>query len=299
MCSDYKYPFTYTKMGEKMKENDLVIIKGEKDSLIYKIINIKENLTTIKGLYHRIIKYENLNNLELAPKNHVKKEKEKNDIKNICEKIQGCQNLSAKTSFRLDNEFCEKTNRKITNNKYRNANKKYLVGKILHIDGDNEYLEKCLELYNKMGIYSYGKCIKEEEMPQRIKNLLLDIHPDVVVITGHDLYNNKGIKNIDNYLNSKYFIATVKEIRNVLNDSCVIIAGACQSNYDALIASGANYASSPRRINVHTFDPAIIAIKTATTSFLRLVDDDMFKYIENGKNAYGGVQTFGKMKILL
>ena len=51
-----------------------------------------------------------------------------------------------------------------------------------------------------------------------------------------------------------------------------MIAGACQSNFEALIASGADIASSPKRINVHTFDPAVIAIKVATTSFLKTID---------------------------
>ncbi len=290
VCSDYKDLNTYTIIGEKMKVNDLVIIKGDPQNLIYKIINIDDNKITIKGLFHRIIRIEEIEKLEHATKNHIKIEEDKNDIEKICEKIQ--ENPYARLNIK-DNRNAKNNNRK------RNVRKKYLIGKILHVDGDNEYLQKCLELYDKMGIYSYGKCIKEKDMPIDIKQILLDIHPDVVVITGHDLYNNKGIKNIDNYLNSGHFINTVKEIRNILNDSCVIIAGACQSNYDALIASGANYASSPKRINVHTFDPAIIAIKAATTSFLNLIDDELFKYIENGKNAYGGVQTFGKMKMLI
>ena len=122
---------------------------------------------------------------------------------------------------------------------------------------------------------------------------------DVIVITGHDLFNNGDVKEIENYTNSKYYIETVKEIRK-RDKSVVIIAGACQSNFEALIASGANFASSPARINIHTFDPAVIAIRVATTSFLRVVElDDILKYIENGKRAFNGVETLGKMRLLL
>ena len=42
-------------------------------------------------------------------------------------------------------------------------------------------------------------------------------------------------------------------------EKLIIIAGACQSNYEELIKSGANFASSPKRINIHALDPAIVA----------------------------------------
>ena len=37
----------------------------------------------------------------------------------------------------------------------------YLPGKILHIDGDNEYLEICLKFYNHAGVYAIGKKINQ------------------------------------------------------------------------------------------------------------------------------------------
>ena len=59
------------------------------------------------------------------------------------------------------------------------------------------------------------------------------------------------------------------------------------------MGQGANFATSPGRIETHTFDPAITAIKVATTSQSKLVDFDQFiKYIEretNNKIAYLGI----------
>ena len=49
-----------------------------------------------------------------------------------------------------------------------------------------------------------------------------------------------------------------------------------------MIGSGANIASSPKRLNTHTYDPAIAAIKVATTPYDARVDFKyIYKYIEN------------------
>ena len=121
------------------------------------------------------------------------------------------------------------------------------------------------------------------------------------MITGHDAFLGKDKALLDNYENSKYFVKTIRAIRkHFLLDSVVIIAGACGSHFEALIASGANFASSPKRINTHTYDPAVAAIKVATTPINRIVNfDGILKYIENGHDALGGVETMGKMRLLL
>ena len=74
-----------------------------------------------------------------------------------------------------------------------------------------------------------------------------------------------------------------------------IVAGACQSNYEALIASGANFASSPSRDNIHLLDPIIIAVIMATTSVKDYVDP---KYVveQTISKALGGIETKGKAR---
>lgn len=260
-----------------MKVNDYVKIKEDPKKIIYKVLNIENDICIIKGLHFRVIRKERISNLEMAVEIDVINEQENED--NLFKKV-------------LASTKAKSNERKIK--------QRYMLGKILHLDGDKEYLDKCLELYESIGIYAYGECVNESDMVSKIGKYLLDINPDIVVITGHDLYNEKGKKEINNYLNTKHFISTIKEIRKYRNDSCIIIAGACQSNFDALIANGADFASSPKRINIHTFDPAIIAIKAATTSFTSLINEnDIYKYIENDRDAFGGVQTFGKMKLII
>ena len=254
-----------------LKVNDKVIYIKDKKKIIYIIKEIFQDEAFIKGLNYRISLLVKISDLKEASLEEENQEKE----------------LLKKYYV-------------LASNKERNP-KKYLLGKILHIDGDKEYLDKCMELYNEIGVYAYGVFLEERKMPELIGEYLDKINPDIIVITGHDLYNQQGLKNIENYTNTKYYMETVKIIRKRKSSyECCVIAGACQSNYEALIASGADIASSPKRINVHTFDPAVFAIKVATTSFLKTIDyNEIYKKIENGRNAFGGVETLGKMKLML
>ena len=183
--------------------------------------------------------------------------------------------------------------------KNRRTSIKPLFGRILHIDGDIEYLNSCLNLYKEVGIYAEGIYIKEENIKDKIDEIIKQTTPDIIVITGHDIYNGKGIKELSNYENTSHFINAVRVIRRRYSfNEVVIIVGACCSNFEALIASGANFASSPSRINIHTYDPAVIAITVASTSVNKDIDfKQCLKMIENGKDAFGGVETKGKMKI--
>lgn len=181
---------------------------------------------------------------------------------------------------------------------YKKRSKKYLLGTVLHIDSDKEYLEKNFNFYKQVGIYCFPLLVQEKDLNSELRKIKIGITPDIIVITGHDLLQSKDNKNIDNYKNSKFFVDAVKLMRKRYPNSA-IVAGACQSHFDALIANGANFASSPKRINVHIFDPAIIAINISFTPFNEMVDFlKMKKHIENIDAAFGGVETYGKMKKL-
>jgi spore coat assembly protein len=131
--------------------------------------------------------------------------------------------------------------------------------------------------------------------------LILKLSPDIVVITGHDVYNKQGLKDLKNYSNTENYISAVRKIREIKSrGDLVIISGACQSNFEALIANGADFASSPKRINIHTFDPAVVAIKVATTSFNKIVNlKEALRFIDKGSDAFGGLETLGKMRLFV
>ena len=80
------------------------------------------------------------------------------------------------------------------------------------------------------------------------------------------------------------------------HDKLVIIAGACQSNYEELIKAGANFASSPKRVNIHALDPAIIATTLALTERNKEIDLlDLLEKTKYGKNGVGGLVCNGLM----
>lgn len=177
----------------------------------------------------------------------------------------------------------------------------YLPAKILHIDGDNEYLNRCMAFYKQANVYAVGEHISEKDMPNMILKLLKKYSPDILIITGHDSVNkSKDINNINSYKNSKNFVKTVFNARNYerSHDKLVIIAGACQSDYESLIKAGANFASSPKRINIHALDPAIIAINLALTEKNKEIDlITLLNKTKYGKDGIGGIKSYGMMYV--
>ncbi len=175
----------------------------------------------------------------------------------------------------------------------------YLPGKVLHIDGDNEYLDKCMKFYKKNNIKAYGLYSKENELALNMKEYLKKYNPDILVITGHDAYFRK--KRVNNlYKNTSSFVAAVKEAREYekSHEKLLIIAGACQSNYEDLIKAGANFASSPKRINIHALDPAIVATCLAFSD--KNDNIDLIKILEKtryGADGIGGIITKGTMYV--
>ncbi|MBP3634876.1 MAG: sporulation peptidase YabG [Bacilli bacterium] len=176
----------------------------------------------------------------------------------------------------------------------------YIPGKILHIDGDNEYLKRCLKFYKSAGLQAYGVYEKEENLYKNITKYLDDIKPDIVIITGHDAYYKQKGEDSRTYKNSDNFAKAIRVARNYEKsyDKLKIIAGACQSNYEELINAGANFASSPKRVNIHALDPAIIAIsisKTENTRELNIIE--LLNKTKCGKEGIGGIKSYGSMYV--
>ncbi|WP_335872089.1 sporulation peptidase YabG [Bacillus sp. 2205SS5-2] len=174
-------------------------------------------------------------------------------------------------------------------------------GRVLHLDGDPSYLKKCTDLYEKIGVPVNGVHCNEKEMPNRITALIEQYRPDIMVITGHDAYSKaKGKKSdINAYRHSKYFVDTVVEARKKVPhlDQLVIFAGACQSHFESLIHAGANFASSPSRVNIHALDPVYIVSKIAFTPFIDSVNVwDVLRNTLTGEKGLGGIDTKGVLR---
>jgi spore coat assembly protein len=171
-------------------------------------------------------------------------------------------------------------------------------GKVLHIDGDEQYLDVCLRGYKSLGIEAFGKLVPEVQQPVVIYELLKEYRPDILVLTGHDgmIKGMQNYRNIENYRNSRYFVEAVKKAREYepSYDNLVVFAGACQSHFEALIDGGANFASSPYRILIHAMDPVFICERIAFSSITKfLTPQEILENTITGEKGIGGLQTRG------
>ena len=252
----------------KFMIGDIVTRKSHNNDILFKINEIDNNNVYLKGIDVRLVADSDISDLvKVVEDFDIYKED-----RILTERIKSNINLDRSEFF-------------------------YLPGKILHLDADNDYLSRCIKLYSDMKVEAYGINIKEDNLKNKIQENLIKYNPDIVVITGHDAYF-KGKDKI--YQNSDNFIDAVKEARKYepSHDKLIIVAGACQSNYEELIKAGANFASSPKRINIHALDPAIVASSVALSEKNKPIELlSVLKKTKYGSDGIGGIITNGTMYV--
>jgi spore coat assembly protein len=277
---------------------DLVIRKSHGGDIVFKVADIfpddsGQARCMLKGMHLRLIADAPLMDLERVDAEH---------LRNEIIRMEGMHNESLKRVM---------MRRSIEREKMEMGRsepvKKYsffdLPGRVLHIDGDEEYLKMCLKTYGQLNMDAVGRCIAEEKQFEHVVQLLDENRPDILVLTGHDALiggGKKDLKDLNNYRNSRYYIESVKRARafEPSRDDLVIFAGACQSYFEAILAAGANFASSPTRIFIHAYDPVFIAEKVAFTPINKTVDvGDAITASVTGIEGVGGLETRGKFRL--
>jgi len=256
-------------MGDTLEFNigDLVTRKSYNNDTIFIITNIIDDTYFLKGINVRLIADSFIEDLNKYNNKDIENETK------FLERIKEQEKLDRTDYF-------------------------YLPGKILHIDGDKEYLDRCIKYYEEANIWAMGINETEENIPEKIETWLEEYKPNIVIITGHDAYYKRKEK--ATYKNSSNFIKAVQEARKFErdHDKLIIIAGACQSNYEELIKAGANFASSPKRINIHALDPAIIATKLSLSPANKEINiKEILEKTKYGPAGIGGIITKGTMYI--
>ena len=238
-----------------MKIGDYVVRKKYNKDIIFEIFDIQGDIYYLRGVELRLIADSDIDDLELS------------DIQPYQE-----------DSFSI-------------------IRQPMIRGKVLHLDGDEKYLNMCQKKYQQLRIRADCYYMKEEQMKEQVYDLLEKHKPQILVITGHDaLRKNKDKSDINNYQHSRDFMETIQNARKYEDDkdALIIIAGACQSYYEMLLASGANFASSPKRINIHALDPVYIASLIANESVRNYVDvEDIINHTNHKQNGIGGIDTKG------
>lgn len=238
-----------------MEIGDYVVRKKYHKDILFEIFDIQKNVYYLRGVELRLIADSELDDLELS-------------------EIQPYQ----EDSFSI-------------------ARQPMLRGKVLHLDGDEKYLKMCQKKYDELKIRANCYYMKESMMKDYVYDLLEKHKPQILVITGHDALRKDHDKTkIQNYQHSKDFVEAIQNARLYEDDkdALIIIAGACQSYYEMLLASGANFASSPKRINIHALDPVYVASLIANESVKNYVDvEDIINRTSHQQNGIGGIDTKG------
>ncbi|MGB9792644.1 MAG: sporulation peptidase YabG [Thermacetogeniaceae bacterium] len=177
-----------------------------------------------------------------------------------------------------------------------------LPGRVLHLEGDREYRDHCLHAYLQLGVPCRVIHVPEKEQAAVVYRYLRQESPDILVLTGHDglLKEARDYRRPESYRTSRHFVEAVRRAREYESDrdKLVIIAGGCQSCYEALIEAGANFASSPERVMIHVLDPVFIAERIAFTSiYEKLPLTELLESAVTGIKGMGGIQTRGKFRL--
>ena len=238
-----------------MNIGDYVVRKKYNRDILFEIFDIKDNTYYLRGVELSLIADSEIDDLELS------------DVQ-----------LVADDDFSIERQ-------------------PMIRGKVLHLDGDQKYLNLCEKKYKDLRIKADCYYMEESEMPNRVVELLEKHKPHILVITGHDaLRKNRDKSELNNYQHSQDYALAIKNARMYEDDkdALIIIAGACQSYYELLLACGANFASSPKRINIHALDPVYIASLVANESVKNYCDiEDIIDHTSHKQSGMGGIDTKG------
>jgi spore coat assemly protein len=262
-----------------MNHGDFVVRKSYGKDIIFRIQGMAEKQAVLKGVQYRLLADAPIEDLETVPEPESEE-----DARGFSQLFKN--RLLSGGLKRTEKPFFE------------------VPGMVLHLDGDASYLRKSMALYSELRVPAEGYHMKESEMADALMALLPRVRPDIVVVTGHDgilKHRFDGDKmNINNYKNSRNFLNAVRVARAYERnrDALTIVAGACQSHFEALLQAGANFASSPGRILIHALDPVYIAAKSAHTPVKDTVNIyDVISNTVSGLDGLGGIETRGNFRV--
>lgn len=276
-------------------EGDVVRRKSYGGDIIFKVISLIEKegrtLARLKGLDVRLEATAPLEDLVKVEQIQVSQFLHNLQLRNL-EKM--------KNIFRSRDEYRRQALGRATRSNMNEIQSFDIPGTVVHIDGDKEYLDMCMTSYKQLNIESHGYHIDEEKQAEKVIDILMEHRPDLLVLTGHDGLK-RGVteeeyRDIKKYHNSVHFVNAVKAARlyEKSRDDLVIFAGACQSHYEALLAAGANFASSPKRVLINAYDPVFVMEKIAYTSIYDPIAlKDVIASTITGFDGIGGVETTG------
>ncbi len=278
-----------------VKEGDIVTRRSYNCDIFFKVIKIikdnpGKNLARLKGLDLRLEATALIEDLEKADNLKVSRYLHACQLKNM-ERM--------KVVFSRREDDMRRSLVRAIKDYSDEVEGFHLPGTLVHIDGDKDYMAMCMTSYKQLGIECNGYHIDEEKQAEKVVGILDKHRPDMLVLTGHDGLlkgaKKKDYKDINKYHHSKHFVNAVTEARKYekSRDDLVIFAGACQSHYEALLFAGANFASSPKRVLIHAYDPVFVMEKVAYTSIYEPIAlRDIIAGTITGFDGIGGLEIY-------
>ncbi|BBH23356.1 sporulation-specific protease YabG [Paenibacillus baekrokdamisoli] len=278
-----------------MKQGDLVVRKSYGGDVLFRVATINQESAVLKGTDYRLLADAPIPDLSVVRDPEITGAAKQVRIK-VNESLQRVQEQRDKQVLHNESPI----------RRAMNESQPYfeVPGKVLHLDGDGSYMKKSMQLYTQMRVPAHGLHVHESQMTDAVYRLLPQIKPDIIVITGHDgvlkARNRNDLQSLSSYKNSQNFVNAVHVAREYEKDKdgLIIVAGACQSHYEALLQSGANFASSPGRVLIHALDPVYVAIKASYTSIRETINlADVIHGTISGIDGVGGIETLGMYRV--
>lgn len=278
-----------------MKQGDLVVRKSYGGDVLFRVEAVQTHHALLKGTDYRLLADAPIPDLSVVRDPDSTKAKQQVRIK-VNDSLTRMREQRERQAVQTDD---------VIRHALQQTQPYFEVpGKVLHLDGDGNYLRKSMQLYQTMQVPAHGVHAHESQMAELLYTLLPQVKPDIVVITGHDgvLKNRAGedLYSLSSYKNSQHFVNAVQVARQYEKnrDNLIIISGACQSHFEALLQTGSNFASSPGRILIHALDPCYIAIKASYTSIKDTINlSDVIHGTISGIDGVGGIETMGRYRV--
>ncbi|QHW32167.1 sporulation peptidase YabG [Paenibacillus rhizovicinus] len=276
-----------------MMQGDLVVRKSYGGDVLFRVATIDQQTAILKGTDYRLLADAPIVDLSVVKDG------------DLPVAIRQARLKAGESTQRMQEEREQQIiQRELLRAQNQNQPFFEVPGRVLHLDGDSNYMKKSMQLYTQMRVPAHGLFVHESQMADAVYRLLPQIQPDVIVITGHDgvLKNREqnDLSNLASYKNSQNFVDAVRIARDYERnrDGLIIVAGACQSHYEALLQSGSNFASSPGRVLIHALDPVYVAIKASYTPIRETINlTDVIHGTISGIDGVGGIETLGKYRV--
>jgi len=280
-----------------MNLGDLVVRQSYGGDIAFRIEDIYQDSAILKGTDFRLLADSPLKDLTKVPYSPVSEKTQKAQVK-ASESLSSLQRHREEQSAR---------NQMQTGGEWGAIKEPAFFevpGKVLHLDGDPNYLKKSLQAYEQLRVPAEGHYVRESGMADALYRLLPKVQPDILVITGHDgvlkFRRNHDLYSLNSYKNSQNFVSAIQIARQYERnlDALTIVAGACQSHFEALLQAGANFASSPARILIHALDPVYVAAKASFTSIKEIINmNDVLGNTISGTEGVGGIESRGSYRM--